>query len=232
MSDNKNLVVKNQGFEVKLSNEIFEELVNLDGGLERVKIPAGGGTTFEFPNLENAEDTVSVREFSAVILLHHPLSLYYKEKYNGTTVSPDCMSLNGTVGNTGKLCKNCKHNQFGSGENGGKACKSKEQLYILREGDVFPIAILLPTGSVKVFHTYVRRLLYRGKKSSGVVTKFSLKRTVNKTGIAYSQVNFTVERDLQKTELEDIKSLIEKMKTFAQEAKRDGLQTSDNDSGN
>lgn len=232
MSDNKNLSLKNQGFSVNLSNEIFEELANLNGGLERIKIPAGGGTTFEFPNLENAEDTISIKEFSAVILLHHPLSLYYKEKYNGTTVSPDCMSFDSVVGTTGELCRDCQHNRFGSGENGGKACKTKEQLYILREGDVFPMAMLLPTGSVKVFHTYVRRLLYRGKKSNGIVTKFSLKKTVNKTGIAYSQVNFTAERNLQKAEIEDIKNLIEKMKNFVQEAKSGGLQTSDNNSGN
>ncbi|MDR1628538.1 MAG: hypothetical protein LBR79_07220 [Oscillospiraceae bacterium] len=100
MSDNKNLVVKNQGFSVNLSNEIFEEIANLNGGLERVKIPAGGGGAFEFPNLENAEDTVSIKGFSAVILFHHPVSTYYKEKYNGSIVSPDCMSFDSNVGTT------------------------------------------------------------------------------------------------------------------------------------
>lgn len=223
MTDNK-LVIKNSGFALDLSSEIFEEIANLDAGLERIKIPAGGGTSFEFPNLENAEETVSVKEFSAVILSHHLFSAYYKEKYSGQNGAPDCMSFDGIVGDTGEVCRTCEHNKFGSSENGGKACKTKEQLYILREGDIFPMEITLPTGSIKGFHSYVRRLLYGGKKSSMVVTKFSLKKAVNKTGIAYSQVDFAAQRDLQEAELKDIRNLIEKMKIFATEARKNDFQ--------
>lgn len=232
MSNNKNLAVKNSGFAVTLSDEILKEVANSGAGLERIKIPAGGGMSFEFPNLENADETVSIKEFSAVILFYHPLSLYYKEKYNGMTVSPDCMSFDSIVGTTGELCKCCDLNKFGSGENGGKACKTKEQLYILREGDLFPMAMLLPTGSVKGFNVYKRRLPYTGKTLSTVVTKFTLKKAVNKTGIAYSQVTFSTVRDLEKAEIESIKSLAQKMKDFAQGAKNGGLQNSDNDQGN
>jgi L-arabinose isomerase len=94
------------------------------------------------------------------------------------------------------------------------------------------MALLLPTGSVKNFQKYARRLLYRGKKSHSVVTKFTLKRMINKTGIAYAQVNFSALRDLQKNEILNIQKLMNKMKDLALEVRGDGLQSSNENLGN
>ena len=59
-------------------------------------------------------------------------------------------------------------------------------------------------------------MLVTGKKSDSVVTKFSLKKAVNKGGIAFSQVQFAVERTLSYEETQLIKKLSEQIKLYAQ----------------
>jgi hypothetical protein len=190
-----------------------EELDGLDLTFERVKIPAGGSTAFELPT-EN-EETETVKEFSAVILYHHPLNAYYESKYTGGSNPPDCGSFDGKTGTGGKDCATCPHNRFGTGENGAKACKNKRRVYILREGECFPLLLTLPTGSLKAFAKYLKTQLAKGRTSSSVVTKFSLKKATNSGGIAFSQAVFAFERALLPEELALIKPLSEEMKTYA-----------------
>lgn len=106
----------------------------------------------------------------------------------------------------------CKLNAFGSGENGSKACKNKHRLYLLRENEILPAVLVLPASSIQEFSKYIRRLLGVGKRSDSVVTKLSLKKAVNKTGIAFSMVHFSVIRDLSQTEKITYKNLLHKSK--------------------
>lgn len=76
--------------------------------------------------------------------------------------------------------------------------------------------MFLPTSSNKDFSRYIRRVLVAGKKSDSVVTKFSLKKAVNKGGIAFSQVQFEVDRTLSDEETQLIKKLSEQIKLYAQ----------------
>lgn len=78
------------------------------------------------------------------------------------------------------------------------------------------MVLSLPTSSNREFSRYIKRLLSRGKKSDSVVTKFSLKKAVNKTGISYSQVQFSVARELDTKEIELIKNYSEQVKSYAQ----------------
>ena len=221
MSKNELTVNTNQGY-MTLSNfningDFLEELSGLDNEFERIKIPAGGGTMFEFPS-SNPDESDMVKDFSAVILYHHPMYVFYSSKFNGSNNPPDCLSIDGItgVGIPGGKCVNCPKNNFGSGENGSKACKNKHQMYLLRENEIFPMVLSLPTSSNREFSRYIKRLLSRGKKSDSVVTKFSLKKAVNKTGISYSQVQFSVARELENTEIELIKNYSEQVKSYAQ----------------
>lgn len=218
---NKNeLTTTNNGFsslmEFNLSDAMSEELFGLDGGFEKIKIPAGGSTIFEVPG-ETPGEFDSVKEFSAVILHHHPLHTYYKDKYTGGNQIPDCGSFDGVIGNgiPGGYCAKCQYNQFGSGENGGKLCKSKRRIYVLREGEIFPLLLTLPTGSIKEFGTYIKRLITKGKKSHVVVTKFSLKKVTNSGGIAYAQAQFSVDRVLSEQEQVLISKLKEHVKDYS-----------------
>lgn len=217
---NNELTMKGQGFmslaDFNISEGFSEELAGLDSGFDRIKIPAGGGTMFELPS-ENADEPDAVREFSAVILYHHPLYTFYEGKYTGSNNPPDCLSMDGItgVGTPGGICINCSNNKFGSGENGSKACKNKHQIYLLRENEIFPMILSLPTSSNKEFSKYVKRLLSRGKKSGSVVTKFSLKKAVNKTGISYSQVQFAMDRVLTPDENKLVNKMAEQVKLYA-----------------
>ena len=198
-----------------LGGMMAEELDGLDAGFERIKIPAGGSTVYEIPNEDG--DTDAVKEFSAVILLHHPLRAYYKDKYTGGSNPPDCGSMDGVygTGDPGGECKRCPLNQFDTGENGAKACKDRRRVYVLREGEVFPLLLSLPTGSLKEFTKYLKRLLSKGRKSNSVVTRFTLQKAINKGGIAYSQAQFFIDRPLSVEENSLIAKLSEQVKTYS-----------------
>ena len=234
MSKNELTVNINQSY-MNLANggingDFLEELSGLDNEFERIKIPAGGGVMFESPS-GNPDEPDMIKEFSAVILYHHPMYIFYSSKFNGSNNPPDCLSIDGItgVGIPGGKCINCPKNKFGSGENGSKACKNKHQMYLLRENEIFPMVLSLPTSSNREFSRYIKRLLSRGKKSDSVVTKFFLKKAVNKTGISYSQVQFSVARGLGTKEIELIKNYSEQVKSYAQS--KDNFQKVDMTTG-
>lgn len=199
-----------------LAEALTSELGGMDISFDRVSIPAAGGQAFEVPG-ELPGETDMVKDFSGVILFHHPMFTYYRERFSGGNNAPDCGSYDGItgVGNPGGVCATCPLNQFGSGENGGKACKNKRRIYVLREGELIPILLVLPTGSMKEFAVYIKRLLAKGKKSNSVVTKFSLKKVTNASGIAYSQAQFAVERVLTAEEMPFVQAMSDQVKSFA-----------------
>ncbi|MDL2317707.1 hypothetical protein LJC74_01250 [Eubacteriales bacterium OttesenSCG-928-A19] len=193
-----------------------EELDGLDTGFERIKIPSAGSTVFEVPGEDPAEPDTA-KEFSAVILYHHPLYAYYQSAYTGGNNPPDCGSYDGITGegDPGGSCGKCPYNEFGSAENGGKACKNRRRIYLLREGEIFPLLLSLPTGSLKEFSRYVKRQLGQGRRTNQVVTKFSLRKATNAGGIAYSQAQFSVDRLLTEDEYRAIAPLSEQVKAFS-----------------
>ena len=204
---------------VDIEAMIAEELDGLDAGFERIKIPSADSTVFEVPSGYDEPETVT--EFTAVILYHHPLFAYYKTKYAGGNSPPDCGSFDGVTGvgtsegEPGGLCKNCKYNQFGSGKNGSKACKNRRRIYVLREGDIFPLLLSLPTGSLREFTRYIKRLLSNGYKTNSVVTRFSLRSATNNAGLAYSQAQFNIVRELTDAEQTLIEKVSEQVKNYS-----------------
>lgn len=229
---NNEIIAKESGFmnlkEFNMSEAMSEELFGLDGGFERIKIPSAGSTVFEVPG-ENQNEPDAVKEFTAVILHHHPLHAYYTSKYTGGSNPPQCGSYDGITGegDPGGNCTKCPYNQFGSGENGSKACKNRRRIYVLREGEIFPLLLSLPTGSLKEFSRYIKRLLSKGKKSNSVITRFSLKKATNSGGIAYSQAQFSVDRILTAEEYSLINILSEQVKAYSTNI---GYETDNTDS--
>jgi len=193
-----------------------EELDGLDISFERIKIPSAGSTVFETPGEDGEPE--SAKEFSAVILYHHPLFCYYKTKYTGGNNPPDCGSFDGVVGigDPGGECKKCPLNQYETAEEGkGKACKNRRRIYVLREGEMFPLLLSLPTGSLKELTKYLKRLLSKGKKSNAFVTRFSLKKATNSGGVVYSQAQFTVDRPLSPEEYALVEKMSEQIKAYS-----------------
>lgn len=220
MKNNELTTTNNAGFlalsDFNMNDALSEEMSGLSGSFERIKIPAGGSTIFEIPS-DNPDEPETVKEFSAVILYHHPLYAYYKDKYTGGSNPPDCGSFDGITGegSPGGSCEKCPYNVFGSGENGAKACKNRRRIYLLREGEIFPLILSLPTGSLKDFSRYVMRLLSKGNKTNAVVTRFTLKKAVNNSGIAFSQAQFALDRKLTPEEYALVVSMSEQVKTFS-----------------
>ena len=195
---------------------IAEEMDGLSTFFERIKMPSGETTLYQLPS-ENPEEPEFAKEFSAVILHHHPIRAYFKTKFTGAANPPDCGSLDAVMGfgNPGGDCRNCIYNEYNSGENGSKACKERHRLYLLREGEMFPVMLSLPTGSLKELSRYLMRLLTRGSKSNEVVTKFSLVKATNKGGITYAKACFQVERKLTAEELPLVVGMSEQIKLLS-----------------
>jgi len=194
-----------------------EELDGLDVTFEKIKIPSAGTITFEVPGEDGETD--AVKEFSAVILYQHPLFCYYKTKYTGGANPPDCGSFDGKtgIGDPGGDCKSCPLNQYETAEEGkGKACKNRRRIYVLREGEVFPLLLSLPAGSLKEFTNYLKRLLSKGKKSNNVVTRFSLQKATSSGGVIYSQAQFAIDRVLTPEEYALIEKMSEQIKAYSQ----------------
>jgi hypothetical protein len=210
----------NQGF-LALANTDFaamvsEETEGLDLSFDKIKIPSAGSTVFEVPGEEDDVDTV--KEFSAVILHHHTLNCYYKTKYTGGNNPPDCGSFDGVTGegDPGGDCKSCPLNQFGTADEGaGKACKNRRRIYVLREGEVFPLLLSLPTGSLKEFTKYIKKLLSKGKRANMVVTRFTLKKATSSGGVVYSQAQFAVDRPLSPQEQPLINDMTVQVKAYS-----------------
>ena len=181
------------------STDAMEELGGLTITFDRIRIPSGGGTAWEVPDSDNVS---MQQEIVGVIVHHHAARAYWMQAYKGGGQQPDCSSLDGVTGiatntelewyGTLRECATCPMNTWGSADGGrGKACRELHRLYILREGDVFPVLITLPPTSLKVFAGYIaRRILPLGVRLRHVVTVIGLAKAKNAQGIAYSQATF------------------------------------------
>ncbi|MCM1530388.1 MAG: hypothetical protein NC093_10395 [Alistipes sp.] len=199
-----------------LNEAMSEDCAGIDLQLDRLKIPAGGSIAFEVPGADE-DDTQMVKEIVGVVLFNHPANAYYKDKYTGGSNPPDCSSFDGKIGNgtPGGDCLNCPYNKFGSGDGKSKACKNRRMLYILREGELFPVILNLPVGSSVAYKNYVKHLLTKRTSLSRVVTSISLKKAMSESNIAYSQAVFKFIRPLTAEEITSLAPMIEQMKTYA-----------------
>lgn len=156
-------------------------------------------------------------KFLEDILYNHPAYAYYKDRYAGGNNPPDCGSFDGVtgIGTPGGSCSTCPYNRFGSGEGKSKLCKNKRLLYILQEGELFPIMLSLPTGSLVTFTKYVKSQLSKGRKLNQIVTKITLKKATNASGIAFSQAVFAFDRALSPVECKAVGGVAEQVRSYA-----------------
>jgi hypothetical protein len=217
-NENTALAVQEKSGYLSLANfdfttDISEVLDGMNISFGKIKIQTGA---YEVPDEDGDADTVP--EFNGVILFNHALNMFYKTDYTGGNMPPDCGSFDGKngTGDPGGNCKKCKLNQFGTAKDGkGKACKNRQRVYILREGEMFPMVFSLPTGSLSGFGKYLTAQLSKGRRPSQYVTRFSLKRAQSSEGKPYSQAQFSVDRVLSAEEHALITKLAEQVKNYA-----------------
>lgn len=228
----KELAVTAQSFDLQtLTGDFAEAMAEEMDGLgtmpyDRVKIPSGGGIVFEVPG-EDEDNPDMVKELVGVILHHHPVNAYWENKYSGANEAPDCASLNGKVGivrETGEKrnCEGCPYNQFAE-DGSGKPCKNTHRLYILREGNPIPLILTLPPTSLKFLRDYIgKQILLKGCRCYDVITKITLKKEQNRTGIAYSRVVLSLVDKLSDEQRAQTKAMADSLKESGTEIEVSG----------
>ena len=82
---------------------------------------------------------------------------------------------------------------------------------------------------MKEFSRYIKRLLSKGRKSNSVVTRFSLKKATNNSGIAYSQAQFSIDRPLTTEEQLLITKLSEQVQGYSRRVGFDAEEPAETD---
>jgi len=169
-----------------------------DGGLtagdfERIKIPAGGGTSWTLQGLDGEE---TVKELAGIIIARRDTRAYWSVPMDESdgNMPPDCYSLDARIGNgkPGGKCRDCPLAEFGSDPKGeGQACKLIRQLFLIREDNLLPEIVNLPPSSVKPARLYFMRLASKAVPCYSVITKIGLEKTKNAQGIAYAKATLT-----------------------------------------
>lgn len=169
--------------------------------LDRIKVPSGGGTTWEVPTLEGEQ---AMKELRGVIIQRATRRAYWpysmEERPDDDDGRPSCASIDGEigVGEPGGECGLCPYNEFSSDLKGGpgKACKETRQLFLLTENDLLPIAVTIPPGSLANAKAYFLRLLRNQLRPEEVVTRLMLEKAESQGKIKFGRVTFAMESRL------------------------------------
>lgn len=171
-------------------------------GLERIKVPTGGGLFWQVPTLDGVE---AAKSFEGVLIYQKPGRQFWAVAFDqrSETTPPDCVSDNMEhgVGDPGGLCRDCQYNQWGSHpKSKGKACRETRMLFILRPEEVIPTLVVAPPTSLQSVQAYLLRLTSRIIAYEGVVTTFGLEEDTNDAGIKYAKMTLKVARQLEDQE--------------------------------
>jgi len=160
-----------------------------DRDLDRITVPLGGGLNWTVPTL-GGEDSAKTLD-GIIVHWTAPRAYWATGLEAGGNAPPDCSSHNGEMGygQPGGECFTCPLNQWGSAEGGGgKACKEKRMLFLLRATDLLPIVIQAPSTSIQTVKKYLLRLASQGLPYWSVLTQLSLEKAQSSTGISYSRI--------------------------------------------
>lgn len=174
--------------------------------LDRVKVPAGGATTWEVPSLDGPQD---VKSLDGIIIAQRSVRSYWSAEFSGSGTPPECASQDGKVGIgiPGGDCDACPLAAFGSGRNNrAQACKLNRLLFVLREDAVLPLVVPVPPSSLGAVKRYLLALTTNLLPFYAVVTRLDLARTKNADGIQYGEIVPSRVRNLSADELTRVKA--------------------------
>lgn len=184
--------------------------------LDKIKVPAGGGSAWEVPTLKGPEP---MKVIEGIVLHFKDVRAYWQSKGTGNN-PPDCSSSDGLtgIGNPGGDCHKCPLSQFGSGvdEKGnatkGQACKSMRMFLFLRQDDMIPMIVSLPPTSIQNAKKFFLRLVANGYPYYAVTTQLRLEQAKNAGGTAYSVATLAMGRVLEPDELEKVQLIGQAMR--------------------
>lgn len=189
--------------------------------LDRIKVPAGGGTFWSVPTMENP-DGEPQKSVAGVIVYTTVQRAYWSTSFeaSGGGTPPDCFSTDTLigVGTPGGACAHCPFAQFGSdAKSNGQACKMFRTVFLLRESGALPAVIAVPPGSLKNLKRYLLSLASNGLPYWAVVTEFALAQAKSQSGITYSQVSPKMLRRLDEDEVAKARAYSETIRPLVAE---------------
>jgi hypothetical protein len=178
--------------------------------LDRVKIPAGGGTAWEIPTLDGKGDIA--KSLEVIIVAAQDVRSYYATEYDGSKNPPDCASLDTVTGSgePGGQCRDCPKSKWGTAVDknnnptDGQACDQRKMMLCITKDSTLPFVVSIPPGSLGNINKYFMRLAGANLYFWAAVTNLSLKKTDSGGGIPYSVVVPEYVRSLSKEEIEGI----------------------------
>jgi hypothetical protein len=192
----------------KAGNDTVSTLLtnNLSGSqlqvsdLPRIKIPAGGSTTWLVP-----PDDAPVKDLEGIVVYQHDLRAMFAQQENGgiSNDPPLCTSDDAKVGRgvPGGDCSHCANAMYGSAGAGkkGQACKSMHRIYLLAQSSVLPLVLTLSPSSLAAWRRYMIALVNGRHVVSSVVTCISLEKVTG--GVApYARIVPSMVRVLDESE--------------------------------
>lgn len=161
--------------------------------LTRVKVPSGGGTTWQMPTLQGMKN---IEEIEGVVIYWCDVRAYWSQSFTGAGTPPDCTSedCERGFGEPGGDCVECPFSKFGTatnakGENArGQACKQIRRMFILTPTSLLPILVAAPPTSIRKVAEYFRLLAGSGLRYWQISTRLKLIPDKNADGIKYSAI--------------------------------------------
>jgi hypothetical protein len=202
------LLVKGQGFD---ASEYLSPSERLSAGdIPRLKVPAGGGTTWELP------DGSAVKAVEVCILARRINRVYYARPYTGEETQPDCISRDGVTGEgtPGGECASCPLGQFHGST--PPECRLVTLLYGVLRGSMVPVVLQLPPSSATEARRYlVQEMLLTRTAPSSVWTVATLERRQSAQGITYSAVALRRGDPVTEAEAADIAAIRDVLREMA-----------------
>lgn len=195
--------------------EVYRENLGDDADLQvrdfqRVKMPSGELNSFQ---VTIAGEEKSERELVGVLVAIRPRRSYWQNSDNPDGSFPDCFSSNGKTPDVGGwyhpsgekgaqnptgLCANCPMSQRGSDPKSdkGQACKEQRLLFLMKDGDMFPVVFSAPRTSVNAVRRYAMDLVQLNLPYYGVETKLGLEKDTSSNNQVYNRLTLTKVGDL------------------------------------
>lgn len=161
------------------------------GSLDHIKIPAGGATNWKILTFEGARN---VPDVTGVVVHERKTRAFWHGPFEETGGErPDCSSddLISGAGDPGGDCETCPFSSF-SADGAQPQCREGRILFVLTKDAALPVAVQLPSSSLRAFRDYKLRLSQNLILLSETETVISLEKAVGKKGFAYSRAVFRV----------------------------------------
>lgn len=199
------LAPSTEGFSIKeVMHANFPKGIT-QNNLLRVKVPAGGATSWEVDTIAGPE---SKKSLTGIIVATRDIRAYYDKPFDGSNEPPACYSPDAITGHgePGGPCAQCPLSKWGSDEKQrGQACSMRRLMLILEEDSILPLVVSAPPGSLRNIENYFGRLSGQRLPHYAVVTSLGLEKDKNPDGIAFARIKPTYQRALRPDEIVSLK---------------------------